>query len=209
MTTGIYIIQNKINNKVYVGKSINIERRWKQYEYCFRKNKISHINQYLLNSMLLYGYENFNFIVKEECSVSDLSERELFWMNHYKSFDSDYGYNLRVDSSSGMIAHQLTRDKISNRLRNEWKSGIRDLHSEKLKESWNRGDRDRDQQSETMSRALTKYFYKITSESCSLVVKYKQLREMKLHGVIGKFAKYKCDIVQFKDYTIERILVNE
>ena len=30
--TGIYSIKNKINGKVYIGKSINIYNRWKQHK---------------------------------------------------------------------------------------------------------------------------------------------------------------------------------
>ena len=31
MTCGIYKIENKINGKVYIGQSIEIERRWQKH----------------------------------------------------------------------------------------------------------------------------------------------------------------------------------
>ena len=40
--TGIYKIENKINGKIYIGQSINIERRWS--EHC-RKSKKSLISK--------------------------------------------------------------------------------------------------------------------------------------------------------------------
>ncbi len=209
MTTGIYIIQNSINNKVYVGKSVNIERRWKQYKYDFKTRRIRHINQYLLNSMIKYGYDNFKFFVQEECTPEQLTEKELFWINHHQSFNRNYGYNLRIDSVSGMKTHPLTSDKISKRLKHEWETGARDFHSEKLKESWARGDRDRKEQSCVMSRNLTKYFYIVSSDSESLLLRYNQLKSMRLHGVLGKFAKYECDKVEFKGYIIERVSISD
>ena len=207
MTIGIYIITNKINNKIYIGKSKNIERRWKQYAYDFKTRKIKHINEHMLNSMTKYGYDNFDFKIQEECEIENLSERELFWMNHYESFNSSKGYNLRVDTESGMLTHDSTRDKISARLREEWKNGIRSGHGLKLKESWD--NRDRKQQSELMSKTLTKYRYKVTSDDGSVVeVLYKGLFELNLHSAIGSFKRCKCDIVRCKGFTIERVGIN-
>ena len=39
MTIGIYKIENKINKKIYVGQSINIEKRWKEHKYLLTINK--------------------------------------------------------------------------------------------------------------------------------------------------------------------------
>ena len=208
MTVGIYIIRNKINNKVYVGKSKNIERRWKQYSYGYRNQNLDYLNQHLLNSMNIHGFDNFEFIIEEECDFNLLPERELFWMIHYNSFDMDYGYNLRLDSSSGMIVHDSTSKKISNRLKVEWNEGVREQHGAKLKESWERNDRSRQEQSERMVKSLTKYLYNIRTEDFELnSISYKELKQLKLHGVLGKFMKYKLNKVQFKGYTIERVLI--
>lgn len=208
MTIGIYIIRNKINNKVYIGKSKNIERRWKQYSYGYRNQNSNYLNQHLLNSMNEYGFDNFEFIIQEECEFNLLSERELFWMVHYNSFDMNHGYNLRVDSSSGMIVHDFTSKKISNRLKAEWSEGVRELHGIKLKESWDRNDRSRQEQSDRMAKSLTKYLYNISKDDYQLnSISYKELKKLNLHGVLGKYFKYKLDIVKFKGYIIERVLI--
>jgi group I intron endonuclease len=60
--TGIYKITNKINGKVYIGQSINIERRWKEHISDKRKNSLIHL------AIEKYGEKNFNFEIIEECS---------------------------------------------------------------------------------------------------------------------------------------------
>jgi hypothetical protein len=154
-----------------------------------------------------HGYENFEFFVQEECLLSELSERELYWIETYNSLDKTKGYNLRSDTTSGMTTHSLTSEKISNRLKKEWNSGVRDLHSSKLKESWDRGDRDRSEQSEIMRKNLTKYSYLVELETGTVDVLYRQLVDLKLQGVIGKFAKEGSNRVTYKGYVIERVPV--
>jgi group I intron endonuclease len=62
-TNYIYKITNKVNGKVYIGKSNDPERRWKQHKSEVYKNKTT----YLYQSMRKYGVDNFSFIVIEEC----------------------------------------------------------------------------------------------------------------------------------------------
>ena len=64
MSCGIYKITNKINNKVYIGKSIYIERRW--YEHKTDMNNINKQN-HLYNAMRKYGKDNFLFEIIELC----------------------------------------------------------------------------------------------------------------------------------------------
>ena len=42
---GIYKIENKVNGKVYIGQSIDIEKRWKEHISCL--NNRTHHNDYL------------------------------------------------------------------------------------------------------------------------------------------------------------------
>lgn len=68
-------------------------------------------NRHLFNAVKKYGIENFSFDVVEEVEGEEsLAERELFWMVELKSTDRDFGYNLRVDSSSKCYVHDETRE---------------------------------------------------------------------------------------------------
>lgn len=208
MESGIYMIRNKINGKVYIGKTKNFKQRWSQYEYDYKKQRTGHINRYLLNSMNKYGFSNFEFSVLEYCKIEDCSERELHWMICYKSFDQDFGYNLRVDTSSGMIVHELTSCKISERLKKEWSSGVRSDHSSKMKESWS--NRDRSDQSDIMTKNLTKYVYRVTDNFGNTEeLLHKQLNERGLANVVSEFHRKKTDKVKWKQYIIERVRINE
>ena len=134
--SGIYIITNEINGKVYIGRSNNFYRRCHQYRYAFRTRKIKHINQHFLNAMEKYGFENFTFRIITFCSTEEALELELLYMYLFESIDKNKGYNKRIDTEGGMEVSSETSKKISNRLRKEWKNGVRSGHSEKLKKSW-------------------------------------------------------------------------
>lgn len=86
---GIYKITNTLNNKCYIGQSINIENRWKQHIY-ESKNLRRHYKIHLALSE--FGIENFTFEVLEECPLDTnvLNERERYWIKYYNSFEEGY-----------------------------------------------------------------------------------------------------------------------
>ena len=73
MLSGIYRIQNIINNKIYIGSSIHINNR--EYKHFWMLNKGIHDNQYLQNSYTLDGKNSFVFEVVEYCLESELIEK--------------------------------------------------------------------------------------------------------------------------------------
>lgn len=89
---GIYMIKNKINNKFYIGQSIDIEERWKQHIREFKGNY--HNNIYLQNAWNKYGQDNFEFSILEECCETSLDEKEIYWIDYYKAYEKQKGYNL-------------------------------------------------------------------------------------------------------------------
>lgn len=91
---GIYRIQNKINGKVYIGQSININKRWKQHIYGLENNR--HNNKHLLSSWNKYGKDNFIFEVICLCDVLELDQKEVYYIEKFKSYDYNFGYNLNL-----------------------------------------------------------------------------------------------------------------
>lgn len=86
---GIYYIKNKINNKYYIGQSIDISRRIRQHKHY--KCKINKSIVYL--AFEEYGISNFEFGTLEECGKEMLDDREIFWINSLNT-TAPNGYNL-------------------------------------------------------------------------------------------------------------------
>lgn len=91
---GIYKITNLINNKVYIGQSINIQERWKAHRHRpFNSNSVDY-DSLLYRAIRKYGLANFRFEVLEECERESLNNREIFYIQKYKSSNPDFGYNI-------------------------------------------------------------------------------------------------------------------
>ena len=101
------MIKNNINDKSYVGQSINIENRWIHHKSELNNNK--HINDYLQNAWNKYGEDNFSFIVIEECKESELNEKEIYYINKYNSMNN--GYNL-CEGGNGIRGYRHTKEEI-------------------------------------------------------------------------------------------------
>lgn len=79
MSSGIYQIENKVNSKVYIGSSNNIERRWQKHKALLRHGK--HQNSHLQAAWNKYGEDNFIFSIIELCSIDSLLDREQYFIN--------------------------------------------------------------------------------------------------------------------------------
>ena len=109
---GIYRIVNVVTNKVYVGSSINIARRWRVH-----KSKLSlgkHPSKHLQASWTKYGKNYFKFFILELVSEDILDNREQYWANRFRAFIPDYGYNQRkiVESNKGFHHSDSTKLRI-------------------------------------------------------------------------------------------------
>jgi group I intron endonuclease len=94
MSMGIYKITNP-KGKIYIGKSKNIENRFKSYK------KLQHCSQQrkLYNSLKKYGFENHLFEIIEECSLEKLNKKEIYWIQHFNS--TKQGLNLTLGGDGG------------------------------------------------------------------------------------------------------------
>lgn len=90
--TGIYKITNLENGMCYVGQSVDISERWKQHIKRGIGADPATTNK-LYPAMLDIGVENFTFELLEECSGSQLIEREKFYTDFYKA--QEFGYSIK------------------------------------------------------------------------------------------------------------------
>jgi group I intron endonuclease len=89
-TCGIYKITNNINNKVYIGQSVNLKDRLKTH---IKKGLGAEVatNNKLYQSLKNEGVENFSYNIVEYCTREELNQKEKFWIEYYHAYD--YGYN--------------------------------------------------------------------------------------------------------------------
>lgn len=99
---GIYKITNTINNKIYIGQSVNIHRRWRQHI-----NRAGQDNTPLHSAIYKYGIDNFVFEIVEECTIDLLDSMEQKWIQYYNSI-IPHGYNVSLGgqrSKGAVYAH--------------------------------------------------------------------------------------------------------
>lgn len=112
MLSGIYFIKNIITNKLYIGSSSNIVKRWDIHIKELDRNR--HHNKYLQRAWNKYSDENFVFGVLEICSINILLDREQYYLDTYKNL-----YNINPNASKppsaiGRKVEQKTREKLRN-----------------------------------------------------------------------------------------------
>lgn len=95
---GIYIIKNKINGKIYIGSSSNINNRIKQHKYLLRKT--IHKNKYLQNAWNKYGESNFEFLIIKE-TVLDKDSLLKLEQKYIDKMDKKLIYNLTLIAKGG------------------------------------------------------------------------------------------------------------
>lgn len=61
------MIQNQINDKIYIGLSVDIEKRWITHKNQYNNSSSKEFYKLLYIAMRKYGIENFKFSVVELC----------------------------------------------------------------------------------------------------------------------------------------------
>lgn len=112
MNCGIYQIKNLINNKVYIGSSINLINR--KYKHFWMLDSGIHDNEFLQKSFNKYGRKNFVFSVIELCNELELIDKENYHISFSKSNESEFGYNLaKVNEFRRNTYNQEVKIKLS------------------------------------------------------------------------------------------------
>lgn len=113
----IYLIENQINHKQYIGKTYDtLETRWKEHCKDARKERCE--KRPLYNAFNKYGVENFTISLVEE--TDNLEEREIFWIAYYDTYANGYNatrggdgkplydYDLFIqDFQNGMLVQEI------------------------------------------------------------------------------------------------------
>lgn len=94
MKKDIYIIKNDINNKIYIGQSVDVKNKWNHH--------LSNANMgktifYIDKAINKYGEKHFYYEVIEE-QIENFDEREKYWIEKYNSIYPN-GYNLLIETN--------------------------------------------------------------------------------------------------------------
>jgi group I intron endonuclease len=112
--SGIYCIENLINNKKYIGQTQDIRHR--------KRNHLSNLDRcaddcdLLQRAWIKYGKESFKFYIIEECSLEILNDREIYWIKELHSHKTEWGYNISWGGDAFMRGRkhsEQTKEKIS------------------------------------------------------------------------------------------------
>lgn len=131
----IYKTINVITGKIYIGKDKN--------------NNPNYIGsgKKLKDAIKSYGKHNFKKEILEYCnSYKQLNEREIYWIEQYKSYNSEIGYNMTKGGDGGDIFtnhpdKESYRKKLSvSNTRVQERQDLKNLHKENTTNLWKNQD---------------------------------------------------------------------
>lgn len=106
------MIRNKINDKKYIGQSVDIWYRYRNHlseSYNINSNQKAY-NMAIHKAIRKYGENNFEIIVLEECPEEKLDEREIYWIDYYNTYNDGYNQTTGGDS----LVQRIDRNNIYN-----------------------------------------------------------------------------------------------
>ena len=111
----IYVVQNKINNKKYIGQSQqkDINNRWNSHKNLKHKT----VGQILLNAYKKYGIENFTYKIICICFDEDTNKYEKEYIKKNNTIYPN-GYNL-LEGGDNYKHNEYTKKLISEKLKGE------------------------------------------------------------------------------------------
>ena len=119
---GIYKIENKITNEIYIGQSRNISQRWTSH-----KNPKNWTYGKLYKAFLEYGLDNFEFTVLKECELEDLNRLEIEYIEKFDTINQGYntmkgGHKVREENPSYYWRKAVSPNVVMayDYLKNKW-----------------------------------------------------------------------------------------
>lgn len=110
--SGIYMLTNKFTNDIYIGQSVDLSKRFKNYfnlSYLKSKN-----NLIIARALIKYGYSNFSLTILEYCDKSDLLIKEQYY---FDKLNPQYNILKLAGSSKNYKHTEETKAKISKSLK--------------------------------------------------------------------------------------------
>jgi group I intron endonuclease len=110
----IYCFHCIFSGKKYIGKSININKRLSRHRRNVKNNMITKF----YSAVKKYGWDGFVFGIIEECDINILDEREIFYIEKYKTLNEGYNMTSGGDGGITWIPSEEIREKYRERMKN-------------------------------------------------------------------------------------------
>ena len=89
---GIYKITNLIDGKVYIGQTVNYNKRKKRHLSSLKNG--NHHNEHLQRAFDKYGEKSFKIELIEKCDAKELDKKEKRYIKEFDACNHDKGYNM-------------------------------------------------------------------------------------------------------------------
>lgn len=117
----VYTIVNHINNKIYIGKATNPQKRWKKHIWISQQNPDKELQFSLIHAAIKkYGENNFTFKIVCDCqSEQHALEMEKYFILELKNTHQLYNLTDGGQGSSGFKHSIESKQKMSEQRRGE------------------------------------------------------------------------------------------
>lgn len=107
MRTGcVYKFTNKVNGKVYIGKTLDLERRKREH-----KSRSNNPKYYFGREIKKHGWDNFEIeILIDNISEDKMNDLEINYIRVHKSNNSKFGYNCTL-GGEGVSGYNYTSEQ--------------------------------------------------------------------------------------------------
>ncbi len=114
---GVYVITNNVDDRVYIGSSATVRRRWISHRADLKAGRHSFALQSFWNEhkhrIVLY------FAILESFVGQDKDHRmmrEQYWLDYYRAYDPAFGFNTNFLATSGesVVRRPDTVAKMAN-----------------------------------------------------------------------------------------------
>jgi len=127
--SGVYFIKNLTNGKMYVGSSIDIDRRWKRHKVDLLAGR--HHSKPLQNAFNKYGLNCFGYFLAESATCTKkMAELEAKWIQMLDSVKNGYNinpfpYEIGLMPKSEEHRKKIGKAHVGRKLSEESKEKIR------------------------------------------------------------------------------------
>lgn len=153
----IYMIENILNGKFYIGKTVKtVEERFKQHIRCAKRG----VNRKLYDTMNHYGIDQFVFYVIEDNIQSEdvLNEREKYWITKLNAIENGYNMAEGGDGGASIVPKHWDENHHAKFHDYLYNHGGRELISKRMKENNPmKGRKHTNETKEKMSQSKEKY----------------------------------------------------